>query len=286
LPATLVVSGGPEAGRSVPVGAEVVVGRAVEGGAHLDLGLSDEELSRRHFTVRPVEGGVEVEDLGSLNGTYVDGRRIDGPTLVSAGARLHAGATRLVLELADPHATRMGAVPDPGATVNGARVRPVLDPEPVGPEAVRPAADVAVYAGYGRRAGAFLLDVLFLLPVTGGLNLLVLALDGSGARILLYVLAALAAPAYLCLTQCRPGERRGQTFGKQIVGIRVVPAAGGELTAGTVVLRELVARFLLLGWAGVWLFGIPAILNVLWPLWDRENAALHDRIAKTRVVEA
>ena len=40
---------------------------------------------RRHARVRPVDGGVEIEDLGSKNGTWVNGAQIDGPTRLAAG---------------------------------------------------------------------------------------------------------------------------------------------------------------------------------------------------------
>ena len=70
----LVANGGPFDGRifDVPPG-EVGVGRAVDN----ELVLDDPSLSRKHAKMRRVGvGRVEVEDLNSSNGTYVNGRKV------------------------------------------------------------------------------------------------------------------------------------------------------------------------------------------------------------------
>jgi uncharacterized RDD family membrane protein YckC len=58
------------------------------------------------------------------------------------------------------------------------------------------------------------------------------------------------------------------------------------VTFGFALLREFVVEFLLFQVLGSLLFGIPWLINVLWPLWDSENRALHDMIVKSHVVEA
>ena len=68
----LVFKEGPLAGRRVEVVGELVIGRVDAG-----LTIDDEEVSRRHAVVRPGDGEIEIEDLGSRNGTYVNGVRID-----------------------------------------------------------------------------------------------------------------------------------------------------------------------------------------------------------------
>ena len=72
MTAVLVFTQGPLTGQRLEPEGELVIGR--EGAA---LTIEDSELSRRHAAVRPVEGGIEIEDLGSLNGTFVNGQRID-----------------------------------------------------------------------------------------------------------------------------------------------------------------------------------------------------------------
>ncbi len=85
---TLTITTGPHEGQSIECDRELVVGR--EGA---DLTVEDSEMSRRHATIRPVAGGLEIEDLGSLNGTFVDGKRISGVTTLTGGASLKMGIT-------------------------------------------------------------------------------------------------------------------------------------------------------------------------------------------------
>ena len=46
-----------------------------------DVFLDDVTVSRRHATLRRIDGGYEVADVGSLNGTYVDHERVDAARL-------------------------------------------------------------------------------------------------------------------------------------------------------------------------------------------------------------
>jgi FHA domain len=99
----LVVRSGPDSGQSIVVERRaVVVGREVEGaGAFPD----DSELSRTHARFLPLHGGgLLVEDLGSTNGTYVNGEAIDAPRIVHAGDRITVGGT--ILELVGEPAPR------------------------------------------------------------------------------------------------------------------------------------------------------------------------------------
>lgn len=57
-----------------------------------DLPLNDTECSRRHALLNPQAGGeIWAVDLGSTNGTYVNGRRILRPTLLADGDRIALG---------------------------------------------------------------------------------------------------------------------------------------------------------------------------------------------------
>src|SRR5271166_3132597 len=110
---TLTVTSGPAAGTEVEVEGELIIGRR-----DADLTIPDPELSRRHAAVRPVEAGVVVEDLGSLNGTFVDGERISGPVTLTA-ATVRVGCSELSLKLATT-----AAEPKPeGHPDDGARTR-------------------------------------------------------------------------------------------------------------------------------------------------------------------
>jgi sigma-54 dependent transcriptional regulator, acetoin dehydrogenase operon transcriptional activator AcoR len=51
-----------------------------------EFGVVDALLSRRHFRIFRRSGGYDIEDVGSLNGTFVDGRRIEGAGRIADGA--------------------------------------------------------------------------------------------------------------------------------------------------------------------------------------------------------
>jgi pSer/pThr/pTyr-binding forkhead associated (FHA) protein len=124
---TLHIKTGPLAGQQIEVKRNLTIGRE-----DADLAIDDGELSRRHAIVRLIDGGLEVEDLGSKNGTLVDGRPIEGPTLMAGGARLEVGTT--VFEVVDvPQA--QAAQPTPSAavlsTADAARAGPVSPATPV-----------------------------------------------------------------------------------------------------------------------------------------------------------
>jgi pSer/pThr/pTyr-binding forkhead associated (FHA) protein len=84
------VGGAP--GREHPLVASVtVIGR----GAEADLRLADTGVSRAHAEVLLDGPEVRLTDLGSTNGTLVNGRRISAAVLVD-GDRIEVGATPLV----------------------------------------------------------------------------------------------------------------------------------------------------------------------------------------------
>ena len=148
-------------------------------------------------------------------------------------------------------------------------------------------------ASWGSRVGAFLLDglvqfVLVCLMFAPGV--LALIADITALGIVLLVLAFFGYLAVYVLYGAwfmkRPGERNGQTLGKQWVGIRVVRDEGQPFDLGAGLLRQLVVIQLLFGVVGSAFGGIPWIVDMLWPLWEDENRALHDLIVKTHVVRA
>lgn len=80
-----------------PIGDGLVIGR----GAENQVDLVDPRVSRRHARVERTSDGVVVEDLGSTNGTYVNGARIASPIRVVAGDVIAVGDTELRLEIKD-----------------------------------------------------------------------------------------------------------------------------------------------------------------------------------------
>ncbi len=82
-------------GSKIEVSASMVVGRDAGSGISLD---GDEFASTRHARIDPRPDGVWVEDLGSTNGTFVNGEQIDSRRLLQTGDVLRVGGTELKLE--------------------------------------------------------------------------------------------------------------------------------------------------------------------------------------------
>ena len=91
-PKTLVVTAGPLTGTKITLGDQpILIGRGTEA----DIRLPDTGVSRKHVDV-VLEGGVATaEDLGSTNGTLVNGRRISRQAL-SDGDVIRIGHSVLV----------------------------------------------------------------------------------------------------------------------------------------------------------------------------------------------
>jgi pSer/pThr/pTyr-binding forkhead associated (FHA) protein len=90
--ALLVVSRGPNAGSRFLLDADTVtVGRHPDS----DIFLDDITVSRRHAEFRRGDAGFTVDDVGSLNGTYVNRDRVDHAVL-AGGDEVQIGKYRLV----------------------------------------------------------------------------------------------------------------------------------------------------------------------------------------------
>lgn len=99
------------AGFRYEVSQEMSIGRE-----NAAITLQDTEVSRRHAVIRPVPGGLEVQDLGSTNGTWVNERRAEGPTVVRPGDVLRVGQLTFDVRVEEPAAAPPQAV---GGAVQG-----------------------------------------------------------------------------------------------------------------------------------------------------------------------
>jgi pSer/pThr/pTyr-binding forkhead associated (FHA) protein len=88
---TLTVRRGGDGGGEVPLGAVTEIGRDPAA----DVTLDDERVSWRHLRLHRRGLRVLVEDLGSTNGTLVNGVRLDAPREVGPGDELTIGGTTL-----------------------------------------------------------------------------------------------------------------------------------------------------------------------------------------------
>jgi pSer/pThr/pTyr-binding forkhead associated (FHA) protein len=120
--AALVIRQGPQAGMSFPlVGNQILIGRE-EG---LDISLQDPEASRRHARVSWQAGQFVIEDLGSTNGTFVNGVQLTTPQILNAGDSVGIGQTALVFQVAGVQtATPQYQSPAPSAAPDAASESP------------------------------------------------------------------------------------------------------------------------------------------------------------------
>lgn len=165
-------------------------------------------------------------------------------------------------------------------------------------------------AALGARAGAFVVDhvLLSILPaialfvireggrdvrsceLTAEGNIAVFGQDGvtsglceypSGSAIAISATVFLVGVAVWFLHSAREG-RSGTTVGKSLVGIRTVDRRTLQpVGAGRGIGRGLVRG--LLGWGTL---GAGFVVDHLWPLWDRDQQTLHDKVASSVVVPA
>jgi len=96
-PSRFLVLAGPglRAGEVLEVAGATVVGRDAGSGIHLD---GDEFASGRHARIDPRPDATWIEDLGSTNGTFVNGQRLDGKQALAPGDVVRIGETELRLE--------------------------------------------------------------------------------------------------------------------------------------------------------------------------------------------
>jgi hypothetical protein len=128
--------------------------------------LGDSEVSRQHARITQTPGGFVLEDLGSTNGTFINGERLVAPRILSAGDLVGLGENvTLTFEMASTEgaATVMApaagrpATPAPPSPPRQAQKPPTPPPaapaEPARPAAPQPAAAEAGWAAPEEEGG-------------------------------------------------------------------------------------------------------------------------------------
>ena len=186
---TVRVTSGPAVGESVRLDRELIVGRE-----EADLTIPDPKLSRHHVVIRPVSGGVLVEDLGSTNGTVVDGQRITAPLVLGRSGTVMVGDTTLEIEL-EQHAEQTLLQPPGGQVPDATRIRqaPVSAEEAPQPGAAVAAAPVAEQPA-ARKRRRIPAAVPWVLAAAGAAAVIVLAVThGSSAKTVTRTVASTTA---------------------------------------------------------------------------------------------
>jgi uncharacterized RDD family membrane protein YckC len=158
--------------------------------------------------------------------------------------------------------------------------------------ALRPSA--APLSPWWRRVLAYILDGRLIFAVE---NLISLALgrgitivrhQSESHRLVTLLITLVVATVYYGAFMSRTN---GRTLGKLALGIRVVRTDGRAMTVARAVWRQVVIIHLIPGLIDLpgrqpvllLLVSVLVLADALWPLWDRENRALHDMAAGTRV---
>ena len=122
----MVMRSGPTPGKVFPLEKnEIFIGRDVNN----DVVISDSEVSRKHARITIQAGGHVLEDLGSTNGTFVNGQRLMGPHLLRQGELIMFGENvSLTFEPGfDPDATQVST---PGPVAVYPSGQPTYEPSP------------------------------------------------------------------------------------------------------------------------------------------------------------
>ena len=92
---SIVITQGPSAllGTVMPLNSAIVIGRAPGS----DIYVPDDLISGKHARITPIPGGAILEDLGSTNGTLLNGMRVKTPETLLQGDKISVGM--LVLEV-------------------------------------------------------------------------------------------------------------------------------------------------------------------------------------------
>jgi uncharacterized RDD family membrane protein YckC/tRNA A-37 threonylcarbamoyl transferase component Bud32 len=202
------------------------------------------------------------------------------PTLIGAlPATMPVYAPRVATQAALPPA------PLPAPLSPPLRQPPLLMPTPYTPQfASMPAGLLGnSYASYGKRVSAFVIDVVLcyiLVIILGAMGAALLASGASSGSAAggMFLLAALAASWLYFLW---PTARSGQTLGKKAMKIKVVDDCGYAPGWGKTTLRYVIG----FGLENLLMYMVIGLLGWLWPLWDANKQAWHDKIGGTFVID-
>ena len=115
-----VMRSGPTPGVTFPLdGDQLTIGRDSSNG----VAINDAEVSRKHSRLSFQGGKFVIEDLGSTNGTFVNGQRLAGPVVLKAGDVVSLGEQIVLMY----DAINM----DPGATMAAPRRSARVEPPPM-----------------------------------------------------------------------------------------------------------------------------------------------------------
>ncbi|MDW5596763.1 RDD family protein [Conexibacter stalactiti] len=159
------------------------------------------------------------------------------------------------------------------------------EPFPVSEASNQLVQDDARLASRWRRFWALLIDAFFMVVVAAivvGGAAFAFGADEDLAIALIYVGYALVLLLYYPLTMRREGARNGQTFGKQLLKVRVVTAEGVPVTFWRAARRDVLGTTAINLISG----GLYALVDYPFGLFDKRRQCVHDKIGATFVYRA
>jgi len=122
----LIVRRGPQPNQSYELNKDIVtLGRDITN----DIVINDAEISRRHARLTFQGGKYVLEDLGSTNGTFVNGQRLAGPRVLKAGEVVSFGE-QIILVFEVTNVDAGATVVSPRAAAIPSASRPPTPPPP------------------------------------------------------------------------------------------------------------------------------------------------------------
>ena len=162
-----------------------------------DISLSDPEVSDEHASIRVHDGAIEIRDLGSRTGTFVNAVRLTEPTVLGPGDEMRVGSTVLWGAQLDAAA---GVQPSPREAVTAPVVVPQATPGPF------PKASAGAGRASLKRGKIFAIGAGALLLVAVAVAAVVIASSGSSGPLSESQVIAADKPSTLMVG--RPRRRR------------------------------------------------------------------------------
>lgn len=147
---------------------------------------------------------------------------------------------------------------------------------PVMPAATPTVSSGVVYVGFVPRLLALLVDMLIIFVwsfILGFIVAMVVGPDNKSAMEMVNLINNFVVLAYYIYFT----YKYGATLGKKVMKIKIVREDGQPMTILTVILREVVGKFV---------SSVLLCLGYFWVMWDKKKQGWHDKIAKTIVIKA
>jgi pSer/pThr/pTyr-binding forkhead associated (FHA) protein len=113
---TLIAQAGPLNGQRWILNADIIVGRDDS----CNVVIQNRQVSRYHARIMPLSSGVQLEDLGSKNGTHVNGHEVLGPVILQDGDVIQIAFAQQFVYLSSDSTIPLELTPEESAEISTA----------------------------------------------------------------------------------------------------------------------------------------------------------------------